>query len=138
MRQLTVADQNAKTAGGEIILVGLVETIDDAGDAYRIVGTSPALAGKRQADLRRAVDVGEIPGLEASVRPSGADEYAELSVTPCSRLKLRRPVAELAVMGQGQAGVDAGNSRNLHGVGEIAHLAMSQKAGDFHLAGLTP
>ncbi len=78
MRQHAVASQDAEPSGIEEGLVHAGNAVDHAGKAERIVRPPPLLAGEREPGRDRAVDVGELIGLDIAIGPPGAGEDAEL------------------------------------------------------------
>ena len=78
MRQHAVADQDAEAAGIEKGLMHAGNAVDHAGEANRVVGPAPALAGQRKPGRDGAVDVGELVGLDVAVGDAGAREHAEV------------------------------------------------------------
>jgi len=76
--ELPVADQDPKPASIEKSLVNVGDAVDDAGDAKRIVITSPLLSGDRDTGRDGPVDVGEFIWLLVTFRPSCAGEAADI------------------------------------------------------------
>src|ERR1700686_4156777 len=59
-RQLSVADEDAEPAGGEVGARILRYVVDDAGDAEGVVRAAPALALDGQTRGDRPIDLGEL------------------------------------------------------------------------------
>src|SRR3974390_1970993 len=59
MRQLAVADQDAKSAGIEESLMHAGDAVDDAGDANGVIVPSPLPPGNRESSRQGPVDVCE-------------------------------------------------------------------------------
>ena len=118
MRQLPVADQDAGPAGVEIGLVNAGDAIDDAADPDGVVGPAPLLAVDRYAAGECPVDVGEISGLDGTVRPAAASKDAERLGDLL--LQIDAYAGARVVLGAHQPGVGrhAGGLRKRDGVGE--------------------
>jgi hypothetical protein len=74
---LLLADEDAKASGGEKRFMNTGNTVDNAGDADRIILPASCFAGNGDARHDRAVDVGEVPGLDIAICPADTCKYAD-------------------------------------------------------------
>ena len=59
------------------MLVDFGDAVDHAGEAERIVGAAPLLAGERKSRRDGAIDVGEVVRFDVAIGEAGAREHAE-------------------------------------------------------------
>src|SRR5580704_10805210 len=129
MRQHAVADQDAEPPGVEEGLVYAGNAVDHTGEAEGVVGSAPLFAGERQSGRDRAVDVGELIGLDTSVGDTGAGEDAELVGDLLLEVKTE-PAAAVVATDRCDFGGAAGHRGQSDGVGEAAHAAAGKESGD--------
>src|SRR6202012_3975173 len=107
----------------------------DAGDAPSVAFPSPQLSRKRKARCDGAVDVGELVGLLAAVRPAGTGEEAD--ILDDLLFQIHADAAAALVLPDGaDIGRASGDGGELDRVCEAAHPGTGEEAGDSDLARL--
>ena len=119
------------------------ETVDDAGDADRVVRPSPVLAVDRDAARDSAIHVGKVPRLDIAVGPAGAEKHAHRLRQLLLKIKAHAGAVPVGIAQRRQgiariAGKRLAWLRKSDSIRKVAGFAVTEKGSDFELARLAP